>query len=109
MEKNLPAMQETWVLFLSQENPLEEGMAAPFSILAWRIPRTEEPHWLQSIGSHRVRHDGNDLAGTHEIIAISGVFIEKMPEYFFPISDHDTTRASCVRVRMPSGQVQSYC
>ena len=38
MEKNLPAMQETWVLFLSQENPLEEGMATPFSILAWRIP-----------------------------------------------------------------------
>ena len=55
--KNLPAMQETWVRFLGQEDPLEEGMAAHSSILAWRILWTEEPGKLQSIVSHRVRHD----------------------------------------------------
>ena len=49
--KNLPAMQKTWVLFLGREDPLEEGMATHSSILAWRIPWTEEPGWLQSMGS----------------------------------------------------------
>ena len=43
MEKNLPEMQETWVWFLGQEDPLDEGMATHFSILAWEIPGTEEP------------------------------------------------------------------
>ena len=57
MVKNLPATQETWVRSLSWEDPLEKEMAAPCSILAWRIPRTEEPGGLQSIGSQRVRHD----------------------------------------------------
>ena len=50
--KNLPAMRETWVRSLGQEDPLEEGMVAHSSILAWRIPRTEEPDGLQSIESH---------------------------------------------------------
>ena len=49
-EQNLPATQETWIQFLGQENPLEEGMATHSSILAWRIPRTEEPGGLQSVG-----------------------------------------------------------
>ena len=44
-------MQETWVQPLGREDPLEEGMAAHFSVLAWRIPWTEEPGGLQSIGS----------------------------------------------------------
>ena len=57
MIKNLPAMQETWVLYLGQEDPLEKGMATHSNILAWRIPRTEEPGRLQSMGSQRVRHD----------------------------------------------------
>ena len=48
---------ETWVQSLGWEDPLEEGMAAHSSILAWRIPRTEEPGRLQPIGSHRVGHD----------------------------------------------------
>ena len=47
--KNLPAMQEIPVRSLSQENPLEKEMATHSSILAWRIPRTEEPGRLQSI------------------------------------------------------------
>ena len=60
--KNLPVMQENWVWFLDQEDPLEKGMAAYPRILAWEIPRTEEPGGLQSIGSHRVRHDWSNLA-----------------------------------------------
>ena len=52
--KNLPAMQETQVWSLSREDPLEEGMATHSSIPAWRIPWTEEPGGLQSIGLHRV-------------------------------------------------------
>ena len=55
--KNLPAMQETQVQVLGWEDPLEEGMAIHSSILAWRIPQTEEPCWLQSMGSQRVRHN----------------------------------------------------
>ena len=49
--KNLPAMQEMWVLPLGQEDPLEKGMATHSSLLAWRIPRTEDPGELQSMGS----------------------------------------------------------
>ena len=57
MVKNQPAVQETWVLTLGQEDPLEKGMATYSSILAWRIPQTKEPGRLQSIESQRVRHD----------------------------------------------------
>ena len=55
--KRLPAMQETWVRSLSWEDPLEKEMATHSSILAWRIPWTEEPCGLQSTGSQRVGHD----------------------------------------------------
>ena len=54
---NLPAMHETWVRPLGWEDPLEEGMATHSSILAWRIPWTEEPGGLQSMGWQRVRQD----------------------------------------------------
>ena len=57
MVKNLPAMQETQLQSLGQEDPLEKGMATHSSILAWGIPWTEEPAGLQSIGSRRVGHD----------------------------------------------------
>ena len=50
-------MKETQVQFLGQEDLLEKEMATHFSILAWEIPWTEEPGWLQSIGLQRVRHD----------------------------------------------------
>ena len=50
-------MQETLVQSLGQENPLEKGMATHFSILAWRIPWTEEPGGLQSMGSQRVGYN----------------------------------------------------
>ena len=55
--KCLPAMQETWVQSLCQEDPLEKEMATHSSILAWRIPGTEEPGGLQSTGSQRIGHD----------------------------------------------------
>jgi len=57
MVKNPPAVQETWVQSLGWEDPLEKGTATHSSILAWRIPWTEEPGRLQSIGSQRVRHN----------------------------------------------------
>ena len=57
MVKNLPAMQETQVQALGWEDPLEKGMATHSSILAWRIPWTEDPGRLQSMGSQRVRHE----------------------------------------------------
>ena len=55
-------MQETWIQSLSREDPLEEGMATHSSILAWEIPWTEAPGWLQSMWLQRV---GHDLAHTH--------------------------------------------
>ena len=55
--KNLPAMQETRVRSLNQEDPLEKRMATYSSILAWRIPWTEVPGGLQSMGSQGVRHE----------------------------------------------------
>ena len=62
--KNLPTMQETG-LIPGQDDPLEKGIATHSSILAWRIPWTEETGGLQSIGSHRVGHNRNDFAFTH--------------------------------------------
>ena len=55
--KHLPAMQETWVQSLGQEDPLERGMATHSSILGWEIPWMEEPGGLQSMGSYRVGHN----------------------------------------------------
>ena len=55
--KRLPARQKTWVQSLGQEDPLEKEMATHFSTLAWKIPWTEEPGRLQSMGSQRVGHD----------------------------------------------------
>ena len=63
--------QETWVQTLGQEDPLEEEMATYSSILAWRIPWTEEPGRLQYMGLHRVRHDCNDLVWTHVLAIVN--------------------------------------
>ena len=57
MVKHLPAMRETWVQFLGREDPLEKEMLIHSSTLAWKIPWTEEPNRLQSMGSQRVGHD----------------------------------------------------
>ena len=55
--KNLPAVQKTWVQSLGWDNPLGKEMANHFNIVAWKIPWTEEPGGLQSMGLQRVRHD----------------------------------------------------
>ena len=55
--KNLSATRETWVWSLGWEDPLEKGMATHSSFLAWKIPWSEEPGGLPSMGSHRVGHD----------------------------------------------------
>ena len=60
MVKNLPAMQETQVQSLGQEDPLEKESATHSSILAWRIPWTEEPAGLQSMGLQRLTSDSTE-------------------------------------------------
>ena len=67
MVKNPPAMQETRVQSLGQENTLKEGMATHFSILAWRIPGTEEPGRLLFIGYQRVGHDLSACTHKHKL------------------------------------------
>ena len=66
MVKNLPAMQDTGIRSLGREDTLEKKMTTHSCILAWRIPGMEEPGGLPSMGSHRVGHDGSDLAATAE-------------------------------------------
>ena len=62
MIKNLPAKQEAWVQSLGWVDPLEEGMATHSSVLAWKIPWTEDPGGLQSVGLQRV---GQNLTTEH--------------------------------------------
>ena len=61
-------MQETWVLSLGGEDLLEKVMATHFSFLAWKIPWTEEPGRLQSMWSHRVKHDGAHMHTHTDVI-----------------------------------------
>ena len=68
--KNLPTMRQTQVQCLSQKDPLEKGMASHSSILAWRIPWTEEPGGLQSMWSPRVGH--NKAPGVGTILILKG-------------------------------------
>ena len=63
--ENIPAVQETCVLSLGWEDPLEKGMATHFSILPWRITWTEEPGGLQFIGSQRVGYNCATYTHTH--------------------------------------------
>ena len=70
MVKNLPAMQETQVRSLGQDDPLEEGMATHSSILAWRIPWTEEPGGLQSVESRTYNN-----WFSHSFLMYSGVLL----------------------------------
>ena len=71
--KHLPAMQETWVWSLGQEDPLEKEMATHSSILARRITWMEEPGGLQSTGSQRVRHNWATLLSLSYFIKLSSV------------------------------------
>ena len=75
MVKNVPAKQETQLHSMSQENPLEKVMATQSSILVWRIPWTEEPGGLQSMGSQGVRHHRK----TNSFTFTFNVFIFSIP------------------------------
>ena len=74
MVTDLPAMQETWVWFLGWVDPLEKGMATHSSILAWRIPWTEDPGGIQSMELQRVEHDWVTNTHTHIQYNFSKVF-----------------------------------
>ena len=88
--KNLPAVQETWVLFLGWEDPLEESMATHCSNLACEIPWTEDAGGLNSMGSQRIRHDWRNLHTlTHlgcrswtEILFCCCLFCKSHPLFF---------------------------
>ena len=94
MVKNPPAMQETQVQSLGWENPLEKGMAIHSSILAWRIPWTEESGRLQSMGSQRVRHDWatNTFTLPHYawLLFLSSSLCRNVPSFERPPPDHTT-------------------
>ena len=77
MVKNLPAMLKTQIRSLGQEDPLEKGTATHSSILAWRIPWTEEPGGLQSIGSQRVRY--NWVTNTHALASLVAQLAKNPP------------------------------
>ena len=79
--KNLPAMWETQVQPLGQEDPLEEEMVTHSSILAWRIPWTEEPDGLQSMGSQRVRHDRVTNTFVHFIVIFLLLFLKSITPF----------------------------
>ena len=117
--KNPPAMQEpqeTWVQSLGREDPLEKSMAIQSSILAWRIPWTEEPGGLQSMGSQRVRHNWRNLACTHALIFIWTVvynsylrsLLSFLQYHQISLAFHDTTTNSmyslCVYGVLAMGQ-----
>ena len=78
--KNLPAMQETWVQSLGQEDLLEKEVVTHSSILAWRIPWTEQPGGLQSTGLQRVGHDWATSLTSHTIKGLSNILI--MEDFF---------------------------
>ena len=113
--KNPPAMQElqeTWVPSLCRGDPLEEGMATHSSTLAWRIPWVEESGGLQTMGSQRVRHDGNDSVCTHasETSEKSTVRnLEALTESCLILSAFRSRRpncSSCPRSPLPAHQPQ---
>jgi len=83
--KNMPANvgDEMQVWSLDQEDPLEEGMVIHFSILAWRIPWTEEPGGLYSVGSQIAGHDWSNLARTHCLVQLPH-------DIYFPYRQWDT-------------------
>ena len=83
MVKNPPVMQETWVQSLGQEDPPEKWMATHSSIMAWRIPWTEEPGELQFMGLQRVRHDWT--TNKHTQMSIYTFFPKNLCEWKFEL------------------------
>ena len=126
MVKNLPAMQETWVRSLGQEAPLEEGMATHSSILAWRIPWTEEPHALpQPMGVWRVGHDWgtNTFILFHKQLKNNDVIVSgerwrdslriyiysSSPIYFFFLNLHPHSEGLCSKTALPKPVIFKMC
>ena len=89
MAKNPPAMWENWAWSLAWEDPLEEGMATHSSILAWRIPWTEEPGGLPSMGSQRVGHDWVTKHSTFKVYSWKsfGIYVHLWNHYHIKIMD----------------------
>ena len=83
VKKNLPAMQETWVQPLSWEDPLEEGMATHSSILAWRIPRTEEPGGYSPQGCRELVTTECTCAHTHTHTHTQSTYFSSLPLHGF--------------------------
>ena len=80
MVKHLSTMRETWVLFLGREDPLEKEMAIHSSTIAWKIPWTEEPGRLQSMGSQRVGHDrATSLSVILELYSFPHLLVKQAP------------------------------
>ena len=90
--ENPPAMQETWVQSLGWDDPLEKGMATHSSILAWRIPWTEEPGRLQSMGSQRVGHDWETF-----ILSTSSPLLRDTQKFWRNTHREPATNVSCVK------------
>ena len=84
MVKLLPAMRETWVRSLGWEDPLEKEMATHSSTLAWKIPWTEEPGRLQSMGLQRVGHDWATLPFTLPSVISNSKVFKYVPKYSIP-------------------------
>ena len=90
--KNLLAMQETQVRSLGREDSLEKEMATHSRIFAWRIPWTEEPDRLQSMGSQRVGHDSVTTCAhthTHRLILCPGYLYSVVLNFFCPLESHE--------------------
>ena len=91
MVKNLPAMQENWVQSLGWEDPLEKGKATHSSILTWRIPWTEEPGGLESMGPQRIGHNrasNHARAHTHTHTHTHGCPIQLCHQMIFIQKSH---------------------
>ena len=106
--KNLPAMQETQEMQVrsqGSDDPLEEEMATHSSILAWRIPQTEENGGLQPIGSQRVGHEWSNLSCTHTGSECIGILQARILEWAAisfskgSLQPRDRTRVSCIADR----------
>ena len=92
MVKNLPAMQETWVRSLGWKDTLEKGMATPSCILAWRIPGTEEPGGLQSMGLQR-SDTTEQLTLSHFSMEINLTTSKKITKCICPLTNSPTSGA----------------
>ena len=100
--KILPAKQETWVQSLSQEDPLQEGMATHASILAWEIPWTEETGRLQSTGCQRVRHNLATEQQQRRVLSVTQA--SKVPSW-----SHAGEQRERLRPQLPGHRIPTLC